>query len=61
MLTAEAIVETENPSRYLVQLCKHASKMGGHLRHQMTVTHTDGYPVVPVRTHALLIGDGRAL
>ena len=30
MLTAEAAVETEQPSRYLVQLCTHASKMGGH-------------------------------
>ena len=23
-----------NPGRYLAQLCKHASKMGGHLRHR---------------------------
>ncbi len=29
--------------------------LGGH---QMTVTHTDGYPVVPVRAGALLIGMG---
>ena len=29
--------------------------LGGH---QMTVTHTDGYPVVPVRADALLIGMG---
>ena len=29
--------------------------LGGHA---MTVTHTDGYPVVPVRTEALLIGMG---
>jgi hypothetical protein len=28
MLTAEAQVQTERPSRYLVQLCRHASKMG---------------------------------
>lgn len=34
MLTAEATVETENPRRYLIQLCRHASKMGGHLRHR---------------------------
>ncbi len=31
-LTAEARVETANASRYLVQLCRHASKIGGHLR-----------------------------
>ncbi|MET7903585.1 multicopper oxidase family protein [Streptomyces sp. NPDC005355] len=29
--------------------------LGGH---QMTVTHTDGYPVVPVTTDALLLGMG---
>ncbi|MEU8823642.1 multicopper oxidase family protein [Streptomyces sp. NPDC048636] len=29
--------------------------LGGH---QMTVTHTDGYPVVPARTDALLVGMG---
>ncbi len=34
MLTAEATVETEHPSRYLVQLCQHASKMGGNLGHR---------------------------
>jgi FtsP/CotA-like multicopper oxidase with cupredoxin domain len=31
--------------------------LGGH---QMTVTHTDGYPVAPVRADALLIGMGSA-
>lgn len=34
MLTAKATVQTEHPSRYLVQLCTHASKLGGHLRHR---------------------------
>ena len=34
MLAAEARVQTGLPARYLVQLCKHASKMGGHLRHR---------------------------
>ena len=29
--------------------------LGGH---QMTVTHTDGYPVAPVRADALLVGMG---
>ena len=28
MLTAEAQIETERPSRYLVQFCKHAAAMG---------------------------------
>jgi hypothetical protein len=32
MPAAEATVRTEYPGRYLVQLCKHASKMDGHLR-----------------------------
>lgn len=31
MPTAEARVETERPSRYLVQLCKHFSNKGRHL------------------------------
>ena len=34
MLTAEAAVDTEHPSRYLVQLGTHASKMGGHVPHR---------------------------
>jgi FtsP/CotA-like multicopper oxidase with cupredoxin domain len=33
----------------------HGVALGGH---QMTVTHTDGYPVAPVRAGALLIGMG---
>ena len=32
MLTTETTIETPNASRYLVQLCKHASKMGHGLR-----------------------------
>src|SRR5712691_5745789 len=32
MPTAEARVQTEHPSRYLAQLCKHAGKMSGHQR-----------------------------
>ncbi len=38
MLTAEARVETERASRYLAQLCRHASQLGQHLRH----THDSG-------------------
>lgn len=34
MPTAEAHVETERPSRYLVQLCKHFSNKGRHLGHR---------------------------
>lgn len=33
MPIAEAHVRTERSSRYLTQLCKHASQMGGHTRH----------------------------
>jgi hypothetical protein len=41
MLIAEATVKTDHPGRYLVQLCKHASKMGRHL-HQRPRSHADG-------------------
>jgi hypothetical protein len=34
MLTAEAHVETERPSRYLVQLCKHFNNKGRYLGHR---------------------------
>lgn len=34
MLTVEARVETERPSRYLVQLCKHFNNKGRHLGHR---------------------------
>jgi hypothetical protein len=40
MPTAEATIETQHPSRYLTQLCKHASKMGGHLHRPRS--HADG-------------------
>jgi len=33
MLTTEAQVQTEKPGRYLAQFCRHASQMGGRLRH----------------------------
>lgn len=35
MPTAEARVETERPSRYLIQLCKHFSTKGRHLGHRL--------------------------
>src|SRR6266550_1243490 len=33
MLIAEATIETDRPSRYLVQFCKHAAAMGGSQGH----------------------------
>ncbi len=34
MLTAEAVIATEHPERYLARLGKHAAKMGSGLSHQ---------------------------
>jgi hypothetical protein len=34
MLSAEAQVQTEKPGRYLAQFCRHASQVGGRLRHR---------------------------
>jgi len=50
MLTAEAHVETERPSRYLVQLSRHANQMG---RRHRPGTHTRGDERSPreVRVH----------
>ena len=48
MPTGEARIETERPSRYLVQLCRHASKLGGHRRHGPR-THAGGDPIPFVR------------
>jgi hypothetical protein len=39
MLTAEAHIPTDRPSRYLVQLCKHFANKGRHLGHRPR-THT---------------------
>jgi hypothetical protein len=33
MRSSEARIETANASRYLVQFCKHAAKIGDHLKH----------------------------
>jgi hypothetical protein len=30
MLTAEAVVQTANPARYIARLCRHASQMSAH-------------------------------
>ena len=34
MLTAEAHIPTDRPSRYLAQLCKHFANKGRHLGHR---------------------------
>ena len=39
MLTAEAHIETDRPSRYLIQLCEHASDMSGQHGHTMLARH----------------------
>jgi hypothetical protein len=41
MPTAEAHVPTDRPSRYLVQLCKHFSNKGSHLKHRPRNHHGD--------------------
>ena len=41
MSAAEATIATGHPDRYLAQLCKHAGKIRGHLRHQHG-RHADG-------------------
>ena len=48
MLTAIAQVKTEDPSRYLVQLCRHASQVG-RLRHRARSHGGDGGPPPKVR------------
>jgi hypothetical protein len=42
MLTVEAQIETERASRYLVQLCKHASAMAGARGHRFR-RHAGGH------------------
>ncbi len=46
MPSAEAKVATERPSRYLVQLCRHFSHKGRHLRHGPGTRHS-GRPGMP--------------
>jgi hypothetical protein len=41
MPIAEARIDTDRPSRYLVQFCKHAAAMGSGRGHQLR-THTEG-------------------
>lgn len=47
MLTAEGYIKTDKSSRYMAQLCKHASGMGEHLRHGPRM-HADGQAVPTV-------------
>jgi hypothetical protein len=44
MLTAEAQIDTERPSRYLVQLCRHAAAMTGTHGHRFRI-HAGGDPL----------------
>jgi hypothetical protein len=44
MLTAEAHIETERASRYLVQLCRHAGQMNRYLRHRPRTHEGGGAP-----------------
>jgi hypothetical protein len=43
MLTAEAVIATEHPDRYLVRLGRHAAKMGSGLGHRPRA-HGGGQP-----------------
>ena len=44
MLTAEAQIRTNRPSRYLIQLCSHASDMGRHQGHGLRARHAGSAP-----------------
>jgi hypothetical protein len=50
MLTAEAVIRTDHPGRYLLRLGKHASKVGPHLSHRPRA-HASGQ-APPVVRHA---------
>ena len=54
MLIAHARVETDRASRYLVQLCRHASQMSRHQGTRMHMRHGDdgGAPQPPARVDA---------
>jgi hypothetical protein len=44
MLTAEAQIRTNRPSRYLIQLCSHASDIGQHRGHGLRARHAGSAP-----------------
>jgi len=52
MLTAEAHIQTSRPSRYLIQLCKHARYMGQHGRHGLRAHPGNNTPERPQMQHA---------
>lgn len=56
MPTAEAVIHTQHPDRYLARLGQHASKMGQHLGHRPR-TH-NGQPPPEVRHAEWSAGDG---
>jgi hypothetical protein len=53
MPTAEAVIETERPSRYLIQFCKHAAAMASTHGHRFRI-HAGGSALArgEVRLHA---------
>ncbi len=53
MLSADAEITTTRPSRYLVQLCKHAAAMGGSHGHRPRMNgHGDAVAISEVGVHA---------
>jgi hypothetical protein len=52
MLSAEAHVATDRPSRYLVQLCRHFSRKGRHLGHR-SLAHFSGDAHAPSAMRAV--------
>lgn len=52
MLTAEAHIQTSRPSRYLIQLCKHANDMGQHRRRGLRAHPGNNTPERPQIQHA---------
>jgi hypothetical protein len=60
MLTAEALVETKHPARYLIQLGRHASQMTKHRLHRPR-HHTPGKDRPARQARRALAADGDRL
>ena len=52
MLTAEAHIQTSRPSRYLIQLCRHAKDLGQYRRHGLRAHSGNNTPEGPQMHHA---------
>jgi|HubBroStandDraft_5_1064220.scaffolds.fasta_scaffold648176_1 hypothetical protein len=53
MLSTEALIETDRPSRYLIQLCEHAAAMAGTRGHRPRMHAGGGSPAHrDVQVHA---------